>query len=156
MNISKRILGAALLVFGFAATLPAQDSQAKLWDAAIAGDTAGIRSAIAAGAVIDSLDVRTSKNGRRPLNWAALSNKPEAVKLLIALKAPLQAVNLTGFTALHHAAEVGALESARVLLEAGADATQQNNAGETPADVAISRGFLELGLILKGTAPPKK
>ena len=156
MNISRTISGAALLVIGFATALPAQDTQAKLWDAAIAGDTAGIRSAVADGAVVDSLDLRTSKNGRRALNWAALSNKPEAIRLLIELKAPVQAVNLTGFTALHHAAEVGALESARALIDAGADATQQNNAGETPADVAISRGFLELGLILKGLAQQKK
>ena len=149
MNISRTILAAALLVFGAVTQLPAQDIQAQLWDASIAGDTAGIRRAVAAGAVVDSLDLRTSKNGRRPLNWAALSNKPEAVKALIQLNAPINAVNLTGFTALHHAAEVGALESARVLIEAGADAKQQNNAGETPAAVAISRGFVELGLTLR-------
>ena len=51
--------------------LSAQSPQDRLWDAAVAGDTAAIRSAVAAGAKIDSLDRRVSVNGRYALNWAA-------------------------------------------------------------------------------------
>ena len=50
--------------------LSAQSPQDRLWDAAVAGDTAAIRSAVAAGAKIDSLDRRVSVNGRYALNWA--------------------------------------------------------------------------------------
>src|SRR5512145_2304367 len=99
----------------------AQDAQGRLWEASIAGDTAAIRKAVADGAKVDSLDVRRSRNGRRPLNWAALQNHPAAVELLLALGAPLEGENLTGFTALNHAAEAGALEATRALLAAGAD-----------------------------------
>jgi uncharacterized protein len=148
-------LAAALLLLGTTVNGYAQ-AQGRLWDAAIAGDTAAIRKAIAEGAAIDALDLRTSQNGRYALNWAALGNKVDALKLLIALKAPLEAENLTGYTALHHAAEVGALESARLLLEAGADPKHLNKVGEKPADVALARGFTQLGALLMDAAAKAK
>jgi uncharacterized protein len=151
MNYFRIAFAAALLLLGTTVNGYAQ-AQGQLWDAAITGDTAAIRKAITDGAKIDALDLRTSQNGRYALNWAALGNKTDALKLLIALKAPLEAENITGYTALHHAAEVGAVESARLLLEAGADPKHQNRVGETPADVALARGFNQLGALLMDAA----
>jgi ankyrin repeat protein len=116
-----------------------QDPQVRLWDAAIAGDTSGVRAAFGAGAQIDSLDVRVSRNGRLALNWAAWHNHPPVITLLLALGADVNAVNLTGFTALHHAAENGSLEAARALLLAGADFTMTTGGGLTAEAVATAR-----------------
>lgn len=149
-------VAALLLVVGATAAAHAQTAQDRLWDAAIAGDTAAIRKAALDGAVIDSLDLRVSENGRRALNWAALGNHVDAVRLLIALKAPLEAMNLTGFTALHHAAEVNAAETARVLLAAGANPNSKNYSAETPADVALARGFTALATELEAAAARAK
>ena len=125
-----------ILLHALPSALAAQDAQPRLWDASIAGDTAAIRAAVSAGAVVDSLDTRRSENGRRPLNWAALNDRVDAIRLLLELGAPIDARNRTGFTALHHAAEAGSTESARVLLDAGASTTILNQAGQTALDVA--------------------
>ena len=120
----------AVLVAG--SRLPAQDAQSRLWDSAIAGDTLGIRQALADGAKIDSLDVRRNPNGRLALNWAAWHNRVPAIEMLLAMGAPIEAENRTGFSALHHAAEAGSLEAAQALLGAGADPMHANKAGRTP------------------------
>lgn len=129
--------------------LLAQDAQSRLWDAAIAGDTLAIRQAVADGAKIDSLDARRNPNGRLALNWAAWYDRVPAIRLLIALGAPLEAENRTGFTSLHHAAEAGSLEAARALLDAGADPTHPNKAGYTPAQTARERGNAEVAELLE-------
>jgi hypothetical protein len=129
--------------------LAAQDAQSRLWDAAIAGDTLGIRQAVAEGAKIDSLDARRNPNGRLALNWAAWHDRVPAIRLLISLGAPLEAENRTGFTPLHHAAEAGSLEAARTLLEAGADPAHPNKAGYSPAETARERGNVEIAELLE-------
>jgi ankyrin repeat protein len=72
-----------------------------------------------------------------------------AITLLIALGAPLEAENRTGFSALHHAAEAGSLEAARALLEAGADPTHPNKAGYTPAQTAREQGHEDVVALLE-------
>ena len=116
-----------------------QSPQDQLWDAAAAGDTTVILAAVQAGAKLDSLDRRVSANGRYALNWAAWHNRPAAIAVLLRLGAEIDAANVTGFTALHHAAENGSLEAARALLKAGADFTRTTHAGATPEDVALAR-----------------
>lgn len=135
----------------------AQDAQSRLWDASIAGDTAAIRKAVSDGARIDSLDTRTNRNGRRALNWAAWHNRAHAVKLLLELKAPIEAENLTGFTALHHGAESGSIDVVRILLAAGADPDHANLAGKKPAETAREQGYSEIAALLDAAArkPPK-
>ncbi len=146
MQIVRTII--VLAALALPAPLAAQDdAQARLWDASIAGDTAGIRAAIGDGAMLDSLDTRSNPNGRLALNWAALNDRVDAIRLLLALGAPIDAANWTGFTALHHAAEVGSTHAARVLLEAGASAAIANLQGQTALDVArehYSDGVIEL------------
>jgi ankyrin repeat protein len=137
------------------APLFAQDAQSRLWDAAIAGDTLALRQAIAEGAKIDSLDTRRNPNGRFALNWAAWHDRVPAIQLLIALGAPLEAENRTGFTALHHAAEAGSLEAARALLAAGADPGHRNLAGFLPVETATERGNDSVAALLEEAAAAK-
>src|SRR5262245_27045617 len=138
----KKILVAtfAALSLASAATASAQDVQAKLYAATITGDTAAVREAIKAGAKVNELDYGRSQNGRRPLNYAAIGNNVAIIKMLLAAGAGIDSVNLTGFTALHHAAEVGRLEAAQALLDAGANPLAKNVAGLTPAEIARERG----------------
>ena len=111
------------------------DPQVRLWAAAMSGDTLEIVRALEAGARIDSLG-----DNRRALNWAALNNRVPALRVLLARGAGINLKNATGFTAVHHAAEVGALDALEILIGAGADLTIRTAGGMLPLDVARARG----------------
>jgi ankyrin repeat protein len=150
---------ATLLLLG-TAPLAAQTPQERLWDAAIAGDTAAIRAAAGEGAKLDALDTRRSMNGRLALNWAALNDRVPALRVLLELGAPLEAENLTGFTALHHAAEAGSLDAAKFLLSVGADPKHGNAGGRLPRETAEAQGFSMVVALLaaaeRGEVPPRE
>jgi hypothetical protein len=148
MRFMLPLVGALAVLF-FGGPLLAQDAQARLWDAAIAGDTLEIREAIDDGAKIDSLDTRRNPNGRRALNWAAWHDRVAAIELLLSLGAPIEAENNTGFSALHHAAESGSIAAARVLLAAGADPSHANKVGRLPAETARAEGHPEIATLLE-------
>ena len=152
IRLSALIAATAIAVLLAASTMFAQDAQSRLWDASISGDTLAIREALADGAKIDSLDVRTNRNGRMALNWAAWNNRVAAIEMLLAMGAPIEAENRTGFSALHHAAEAGSLEAARVLLAAGADPGHANKAGRTPAATARELGNDEVVALIEESA----
>ncbi len=139
---------ALLLSLYSAAGLRAQTAQDKLWDASRAGDTVAIGAALGVGAKVDAMDTRQARNGRYPLNWAALGNHAETIKYLVAHGAKVDAANITGFTPLHHAAESGSLQAAQVLLDLGADPATRNGAGETALDVATRVGSAEVAKLL--------
>ena len=154
---------AALLALGAIQPVAAQRSpraavQERFWDAAISGDTTLLKATLDSGAAIDSLDLRTSENGRRALNWAALNDKVDVLRILLARGARIEAKNLTFNSALHHAAEGGSLAATRVLLIAGADPNAVNLGGSTPRDVAVRNGHLEVAVMLekaeRGERPP--
>ena len=140
-----------LIVLALALTTPgiAQTPQTRLWDAAIAGDTVALAAALKDGAQIEGLDRRTSQNGRRALNWAAINNRPDAIRFLLTHGAQIEATNFTGFTALHHAAEYGSLDATRVLLAAGADPKHTNLEGVTPLARARQEGHVDLAALLE-------
>jgi len=140
-----------LAVFALLVVRPcaSQTPQDRFWDAAISGDTTILAAALKAGAKVDSLDRRTSQNGRRALNWAAINNRADAIRFLVAHGASIEATNLTGFTALHHAAEYGSLDAARVLLAAGADPKHTNLEGVTPLARARQEGHLDVAELLE-------
>ena len=147
----KRLLTVLML----AAPLPAvaqspnPSPQDRFWNAAIAGDTIALAKALEDGASVDALDTRTARNGRRALNWAAINNRVDAIRWLLAHGAPIEAVNLTGFTALHHAAEYGSVEATRVLLAAGANPKHTNYDGVTPLARARQEGHVEVAELLE-------
>jgi len=140
---------ALLLTLAIARPCASQTPQTRLWDASISGDTTALAGALKDGARIDSLDRRTSQNGRRALNWAAINNRADAIRFLLAHGATIEATNLTGFTALHHAAEYGSLDAARVLLAAGADPKHSNLEGLTPLARARQEGHLDVAELLE-------
>ena len=122
----------------------AEDPQSQLWDGAMQGDTVAMAEALGAGAVVDSLDIRRNRNGRRALNWAAWYNHVPAIRFLLAHGASLEARNRTGFTALHHAAEAGSVEALEALLAAGADPNAANTGGRLPIETARAEGQMRI------------
>lgn len=126
-----------------------QKAQNALWDAAISGDVEVLKKAIKDGADLNAMDVRTSRNGRCALNWAAWYNHAEVIKELLEGGADINGVNLTGFTPIHHAAEAGSPEAARVLIEAGADVNLPSFAGDTPLQRARRDGHQEVARLLE-------
>ena len=111
--------------------------QESLWDACISGDFIKAMESIAQGAVVDALDTRQSKSGRRPLNWSAFHGHTEIVKLLLDNGAKINAQNKTGFTPIHHAVENNQKEMVKLLIKANADISIANKNGKKPLDTAI-------------------
>lgn len=143
------VVGSALVTLSaFPVAAQAAGPQEQLWDAAMQGDTAALAAALQRGAAIDSLDMRRNPNGRRALNWAAWYDHSVAIRFLVARGATVNMANRTGFTPLHHAAEHGSLDAARVLLELGADRTWPNGMGQRPVDVARERGHPQVTALL--------
>jgi ankyrin repeat protein len=122
--------------------------QDRFWDAAMSGDTVALTQALAAGAVVDSLDTRGNPNGRHALNWSAWYGHVAAMRILLARGAALDSRNLTWNTPLHHAAEAGSADAVRFLLAAGADPTITNFNGNRPAESARRNGHLEVAVLL--------
>jgi pimeloyl-ACP methyl ester carboxylesterase len=113
--------------------------QEDLWDACISGDTGKAKKAIIKGADVNALDIRQSKSGRRPLNWAAFYGHTEIVKLLIDNSADINAHNNSGYTAIHHAVENNQKETVILLIKAKADISIANNNGVKPIDTALNQ-----------------
>lgn len=113
-----------------------KEANPQLWDGAKTGDLSLVKKALAMGADIQALDMRSSKTGRRAMNWAAFYNRLAVLEYLIAQGADLNATNRSGFTPLHHAVENNAVEAAQLLLQAGADKTIPTKRGVLPIETA--------------------
>lgn len=116
-----------------AATL---QGETALMNIAKAGNLQGVQALLDAGAEIDTRDYYAYQT---PLMWAVASNSADVVSLLIENGADVNAISAEfvfsgmqqggtqgdfpngGLTPLHHAARENAIESAQVLLAAGAD-----------------------------------
>ena len=75
------------------------------------------------------------RNGATALH---LAGDPAVITYLLAQDADLQATDQEGNTPLHRACQVGALECAAILVRQGADSTQRNAAGDTPAHLLVA------------------
>ena len=71
-----------------------------------------------------------------PLHWAALSGQTEAVRLLLARGANINSLEAKGSTPLMFAIHGRHVETAHVVLEAGADTQFVNEAGRTAEELA--------------------
>ncbi|MBP7881287.1 ankyrin repeat domain-containing protein [Schaalia sp. JY-X169] len=69
---------------------------------------------------------------RSPLHDAALTNRADEVRRLIAAGEPADVQDAQGFTPLHFAAQEGAVEAAKALLKAGAPVDARNTFGNSP------------------------
>ena len=125
--------------------------------AAWTGQAAAVTALLDAGAVVDGAE---SERQQTALMWAAAQKHPDVVKLLISRGANLSARtkvappagrparDKAGYTALMFAARSGDVESARVLLDAGAKATDASGDGMTALVLATVRGHVPVALLL--------
>jgi ankyrin repeat protein len=119
--------------------------------AAVANDLEMLKIVLEGGASARNI---TSRYDGTALIAAAHLGHADAVKLLIAAKAPLNHVNNLGWTALMEAIVLGNggtnhTATARALVEAGADVNIADKQGTTPLQHARRRGYVEIARILE-------
>lgn len=116
--------------------------------AARTGNRDIIRMLIDAGAALEDTD----EHGKTPLMHAALHNKGEAVDILLAHWAKIDAQDSFKMTALMHAVSVrndGAFDAAAILLERGARHDIVNNAQNTALHLAAEENNVKaIGLLV--------
>ncbi|MGE3507986.1 MAG: ankyrin repeat domain-containing protein [Vicinamibacterales bacterium] len=121
------------------------------------GQTEAVTALLDAGAAIDA---RESERQQTALMWATAQRHPDVVRLLVARGADISARtkvtsapgrpsrDKAGYTALMFAARSGDVESARVLLDAGAKATDAGGDGMSALTLATVRGHIPVALLL--------
>ena len=119
--------------------------------AAVANDLDMLRLALDGGASAKNV---TSRYDGTALIAAAHLGHAEAVKQLIAAKAPLNHVNNLGWTALMESVVLGNgganhTATLRALVEAGADVNIADKQGTTALQHARRRGYVEIARILE-------
>jgi ankyrin repeat protein len=119
--------------------------------AAVRNDLEMLRIALDGGASARNV---TSRYDGTALIAAAHLGHVEAVKVLIAAKAPLNHVNNLGWTALMEAIVLGSGDArhtatVRALVEAGCDFNIGDRNGTTPLQHARRRGYVEMARILE-------
>lgn len=119
--------------------------ETPLMMAALKGRVDVINTLIARGA-------RITKPGWTPLHYAAAGPSLEAVELLLAHGAALESVAPNGNTPLMMASGYGAIDSARLLLRRGADASPRNQGGRQAADFATAADRAGLAQELRDAA----
>jgi hypothetical protein len=119
--------------------------------AAVANDLETLETALSGGASAKNI---TSRYDGTALIASAHLGHTDAVKMLIAAKAPLNHVNNLGWTALMEAVVLGNGDAnhtatVRALVEAGADINIADKQGATPLQHARRRGYVEMARILE-------
>ena len=119
--------------------------------AAVANDLPTLKAALDGGASAKNI---TSRYDGTALIASAHLGHVEAVKLLIAAKAPLNHVNNLGWTALMEAVVLGNgganhTATVKALVEAGCDVNIPDRQGTTPLQHARRRGYVEMARILE-------
>ena len=94
-------------------------------------ETAIIRQLLAAGADVRAV---SRQHGETPLHYAVKSGNAEAVRLLLASSADVNAESSSGDVPLQSAVINGSVTIADLLLAAGADSELRNSAGFRPID----------------------
>jgi len=112
--------------------------EAQLLTAALQGDLARMRVALADGASPNERQ-SGSKEGWTALNCAVMSGNAEAVRLLLAAGAEVNAVCFDGTTALHKACLWGHVYIAALLIEHGAEITIADQDGWTARQLAAAQ-----------------
>ena len=127
----------------------AQGSRPDLIDAASAGDTAAVRTALLDGADLEQRDER----GWTPLMHAALHGHADIADALIIAGADVNARATDGSTALMASAVMGHEAIARSLVQAGADPSLRNGSGADARFKAEQYGHESLAALLETAIP---
>lgn len=125
-----------------------------LSDAILMDDFESAKALIEQGVDVHELDQRRQtggKNGRKPLNWAAIKNSLDIIALLAISGADINGVNLSGYTPLHHAVESNSKEAIQLLLKLGADMSLKTKSGHTAYDIAAMNNNGEILNLLKAS-----
>lgn len=138
-------LALAFAPLAVAADAPSQDD--LLIGAVVRGDLAGIEAAVKSGA---RFDART-REGITPLGVAVFNKKPDSLKKLLQLGAPVDGTDVHGLTPLMHAACEGDTGIIAPLLDAGAAINRaEGKEGITPLIYAVIHGrSAAAGLLLE-------
>lgn len=107
----------------------------NLAEAAECGQTEQVRHMLKNGADV---------NEGAPIVGSALNEHRDIVRALITAGANVNAQDIAGNTALHHAVHWGNTDIAEQLLAAGADVNIANDWGETPCSIAVEEGHTEI------------
>ena len=146
-------------------TLTTERGETVLMTASRAGNAEAVKVLLDHGA---DANAKETFRGQTSLMWAAAENHPDVVKLLIAHGAdpkvrssdrdttppklmagtPAAPISKGGLTALVFAARQGSIESAKALIEAGADINQGDADGNNPLLIAILNNHDELAQML--------
>ncbi len=146
-------------------TLTTERGETVLMTASRAGNVDAVRVLLDHGA---DANAKETFRGQNSLMWAAAENHPDVVKLLIAHGAdpkvrssdrdttppklmagtPAAPISRGGLTALIFAARQGSIESAKTLIDAGADINQGDADTNTPLLIAILNNHDELAQML--------
>lgn len=125
--------------------------------AAWTGQTAAVTALLDAGAAVDGTE---SERQQTALMWAAAQKHPDVVKLLISRGASVSARtkvatpagrptrDKAGYSPLMFAARSGDVDSVRLLLDAGAKASDASGDGMTALTLATVRGHVPAALLL--------
>ena len=166
-----------LLAAGANANAALPSGETVLMTCARTGEARAVKALLAHGADVNA---REREHQQTALMWAAAERHPEAVRMLIAAHADIRARSLTypqvvvgeqtqragreelnytvlrgGATPLLFAARIGDVESARLLLQAGADANDSQPDGVSALVLAAHSGHGDLGaLLLESGADP--
>ncbi|KAK7230822.1 spectrin binding protein [Aureococcus anophagefferens] len=117
-----------------------------LHHAAVAGNVDKIRWVMGKGAIVDL----ATEEGETPLMMAALAGATRGVQILLEYNASVTKTCFKGYTALHYAGSVGALDCAALLLRAGANKRARTLGDvKSPSDLAKDKGHTDTFSLIK-------
>jgi ankyrin repeat protein len=116
----------------------------NLNDAATGGKFEDVKYLVNCGEFIDHRQMITME---APIHKAVLSSdarKKQALETIIDCKADMDILDSNGWTALHHAAYNGDIDSATILLDSGAKVDEYSNAQRTALHFAAAKNFVNI------------